>query len=149
MAFSMAATSRSFFDRPKVQRTVDKKKRSALSKFGAFVRRRAKSSIRKRKKSADPGMPPSSHIGTLKNLLFFAYDERTKSVVIGPAPIGAKAIVPGALERGGKSVIVRRIKSAKGGERLRVLKPIHVRKHPYMAPALAAERPKFAGLFRG
>ncbi|HOM77081.1 MAG TPA: hypothetical protein PLE88_11240, partial [Anaerohalosphaeraceae bacterium] len=55
-----------FFDSPKVIRAVDKSTRKVLSRFGAFVRRTAKQSIRKRKKSSTPGTPPSSHTGLLK-----------------------------------------------------------------------------------
>src|SRR5690606_6172596 len=49
-----------FFDRKAVTSRVDKATRKVLSRFGAFVRRTARSSIRKRKKTSQPGSPPSS-----------------------------------------------------------------------------------------
>jgi len=63
-----------FFDSPKVVRAVDRTTRRVLSKFGAFVRRTARSSIRKRKRISEPGSPPSSHSGLLKKFIFFGYD---------------------------------------------------------------------------
>ena len=59
-----------FFDRQAVISKVDAATRRVLSKFGAFVRRSAKSSIRKLKKPAPPGHPPSSHTGLLKKFIF-------------------------------------------------------------------------------
>lgn len=148
MAFDFKAVQKTFFDREKVAKLADKKTKSALAKFGAFVRRRAKSSIRKRKKPSAPGQPPSSHIGTLKNLIFFAYDEGTKSTVVGPVPFGA-GVAPKALEHGGMSLRKRKLRTAKGNERLTATRPILIRKRPFMHPAMMAELPKFAGLFRG
>lgn len=148
MAFDFGALQKSFFSSKDVQKMVDKKTRQAQSKFGAFVRRRAKSSIRKRKAASAPGSPPSSHVGTLKNLIFFAYDERTRSTVVGPVPFG-DGVAPKALERGGPSFVTRKTKAAKGGERLTVKRFIKVKARPFMQPALEAELPKFAGLFRG
>jgi len=48
-----------FFDREAVTSRVDPATRKVLSKFGAFVRRTAKGSIRRRRKAAPPGSPPS------------------------------------------------------------------------------------------
>ena len=73
-----------FFDRPKVQRAVDKAKRAVLSRAGAFVRQTAKQSIRKRKGVAPSGKPPHSHTGLLRRFIFFGYDCGSDSVVVGP-----------------------------------------------------------------
>ena len=75
----------SFFDSKAVTGAVDKATRRVLSRFGAFVRRGAKSSIRKRKRVSKPGEQPSSHTGLLKKFIFFGYDRSRSSVVIGPA----------------------------------------------------------------
>lgn len=97
-----------FFDRDSVKKKLDMGMRRVLSRAGAFVRRRAKSSIRKRKKASPPGSPPSSHTGVLKDFIFFAYDDANKSVVIGPTKTNQKnafgrggKTVPGVLETGG------------------------------------------------
>lgn len=96
---------------------ADKATRFNLSKFGAFVRRRAKSSIRKRKKPSQPGSPPSSHSGRLKKLILWHYDDRTQNVAIGSAlsnrvsfageslkPV--RGTVPQTLEEGGSLWVV-------------------------------------------
>jgi hypothetical protein len=93
--------SEMFFDREAVIEAVGRAGAKALSKAGAFIQRRAKSSIRKRKKASRPGEPPSSHVGTLRNRIYFSYDPPMRSVVVGPTPIGAVGVVPPTLEYGG------------------------------------------------
>ena len=87
-----------FFDKD-LRTATDRGVKRALSKFGAFVRTRAKSSIRKRKKISEPGSPPSSHTGKLKRLIFFGYDAKNYSVVVGPVLFGSKR-APEKLEFG-------------------------------------------------
>lgn len=147
MSFNLATLQRHFFDRQKVHKLAEKKSRQAQAKFGAFVRRRAKSSIRKSKKTSAPGQPPKSHVGTLKNLIFFSFDPKTESTVIGPVKFGL-GLAPKALEYGGMSIRSRRIKAA-SGEKLVAKKPVKIRARPFMNPALRAELPKFPGMFRG
>lgn len=84
MGFRVDQAKGMFFDRKAVVDAVDRATRSVLSKFGAFVRRSAKSSIRQRKRSSTPGDPPSSHTGILKRFIYFGYDRFRRSVVIGP-----------------------------------------------------------------
>lgn len=95
-----------FFDRGKVVSAEDRATRRVLPRFGAFVRKTAKGSMRKAKKSADPGKPPKSHEGLLKKFLFFVYDRLRRSVIIGPALLnqlagGGDQPVPELLEEGG------------------------------------------------
>ena len=74
-----------FFDRPAVQNAVDRQQRAAISKSLAFVRRRARSSLRRRKKVSEPGGTPSVHTkGDGLKKIFFAYDQRTGGGVVGP-----------------------------------------------------------------
>lgn len=104
------ATMRLFFDRAAVINAVSKGRRRALSKVGAFVRRTARSLIRSRRRASNPGEPPSSHEGSLRRLLFFAYDQSADSVVIGPALMNGASrhvfthgkTVPETLEFGGQ-----------------------------------------------
>ena len=105
-----------FFDSKPVLDAVDKATRKVFSKFGAFVRTRAKSSIRPRKAPSAPGSPPSSHTGILKRFIYFGYDANTHSVVIGPAATnqvgfdtklsGGTETIPELLERGGSAGVV-------------------------------------------
>ena len=92
-----------FFDREAVVEAVGRAGAKALSKAGAFIQRRAKSSIRKRKRASLAGEPPSSHVGTLRNRIYFSFDPSSRSVVIGPTPIGPVGIVPPTLEFGGST----------------------------------------------
>jgi hypothetical protein len=55
--FKLDATLKTFFDRKAVINAVDKAELRVLKKFGAFVRRRSRSSIRK--KTNDPGRDSS------------------------------------------------------------------------------------------
>jgi hypothetical protein len=49
IAETFQAAKQGFFDRAKVKNAVDAGTRRVLSRFGAFVRTRARTSIRKRK----------------------------------------------------------------------------------------------------
>ena len=157
-----------FFDANLVTSATDKATKKALSKAGAFVRTTAKSSLRYANKSAMPGQPPKVHRGgsmgyqrtttnkktgvsktrsvsPLKELLFFAYVESSKSVVIGPMdfPGAAKRAykVTTVLEMGGSVVQLR------GGDGRKRTVTATYKGNPFMKPALAKESPKFAGLF--
>ncbi|MDR1611876.1 MAG: hypothetical protein LBT97_03725 [Planctomycetota bacterium] len=129
-----------FFDRQAVISKVDAATRKVLSRFGAFVRRSAKSAIRKRRQPAPPGSPPSSHTGLLKKFIFFGYDADARSVVIGPARLGGngRGDAPPLLEYGGTATLVRR------GKRKQVV----YRARPYMGPAFEKEQAKLPAQWR-
>ncbi|MAX25278.1 MAG: hypothetical protein CMJ19_12330 [Phycisphaeraceae bacterium] len=129
-----------FFDKKAVRDKVDAGTRRVLSKFGAFVRRTARSSIRKRKKTSSPGSPPSSHTGLLKKFIFFGYDPRKDSVVIGPVRLTQKGRgeAPSLLEYGGTTKVEHR------GKRKRA----KVRPRPFMGPAFEKEQPKLPAMWR-
>jgi hypothetical protein len=130
---------RLFFDRPAVLSKLDAATRRVLSKFGAFVRRTAKSSIRKRKKPSPPGSPPSSHTGLLKRLIFFGYDPGKRSVVIGPEPLRSTVEAPPLLEYGGTA----RRKNRRGKSVTATYKP-----RAYMGPAFQKEQASLPSLWR-
>jgi hypothetical protein len=119
---------RGFFDRERIMKSVDAATRKNLSKWGAFVRKDARGSLRRRKKISRPGQPPSVHYkgsgGADDGLkaIFFSYDEAQKSVVAGPVRFNRKSTptVPELMEHGGTSKTGR------------------YPKRPFMAPA--AER---------
>lgn len=117
-----------FFDKQTVLNATDKATRQALSKFGAFVRTRARSSIRSRKKISRPGQPPSSHSGHLKRLIYFGYDKPNKSVVVGPLPFHKG--VANIIEYGGVS------------------NGALYRPRPFMRPAFAVELKNAPKLFK-
>jgi hypothetical protein len=88
-------------------------------------------------KHSEPGQPPRSIWGLLRDHIYFAYDEPRRAVVVGPAVLnGADGSVPEVLEYGGQ------IESRRMG-RLVTIKP-----RPFARPALAAEIDRFPELFR-
>jgi len=132
-----------FFDRKVVRSAVDRATRRVFSKFGAFVRRGAKSSIRKRKRISTPGEPPSSHSGLLKRLIYFGYDRQRRSVVIGPVRLNQKVgDAPEALEYGGTSTVVASLRGRRKKRRVKIAA------RPYMGPAFEHEKPKLAAMWR-
>jgi hypothetical protein len=120
-----------FFDRAKVVRALDRANRRALSKAGAFVRTRARTSMRKRRGSARPGQPPYAHVGLLRNLILFVYDAVKRTVVVGPAKLNKPGRVPALLEHGGHN---------QAGD--------FYRGNPYMTPALAHEASGFPSIWK-
>ena len=136
-------TPQMFFDRPRVQRAADRAKRGVLSKAGAFVRQRARTLIRPRRRSARPGEPPSSHTGLLRRFIFFGYERDRDTVVIGPTPLNQRSpygqtTVPEVLELGG-TVTTRE----RGRQETR-----RYRGNPYMGPAMEKEADNFGQLWR-
>ena len=103
-----------FFDREAVQKAVERGNLRALSKAGAFIRTRARSSLRRRKKPSPAGSPPSVHsrdsFATLKNILFGLEPQR-QAVIIGPVALRGSSgnaatapvsgTVPNVMEFGG------------------------------------------------
>ena len=135
-----------FFDARPVRKAVDRATRAVLSKAGAFVRRSARQLIRRRKRPARPGEPPSSHKGHLRRLIFFGYEPQQRTVVIGPALLGGRSpygpqTVPEVLEEGG-TVTTR--DPGRDGERVRR----NYRGNPFMGPAMEQELPNFPDLWR-
>lgn len=139
MALDFARIREAFFDSPKVLRSIKREKRRMLSKLGAFTRRTARSSMRKRKKPAPADQPPSVHEGSYKRLTYFAWDQATESVVIGAIPFKGSSMMPELTEHGGE-VAVR----TKRGTIQQQYRP-----HPAMRLAMAKELPKFASMFKG
>ena len=135
-----------FFDRQSVLRAVAPADHRVLSKFGAFVRRRARSSIRQRKRVSRAGEPPSSHTGKLKRFIFFAYEPERHNVVIGPAKLNGtrSGTALEALEKGGQTVILTR--RARGEQQLK--RTVTIAARPFMQPAFKKELPGVARLYR-
>lgn len=127
-----------FFDRVLIN-AVDRAEIKTLSKMGAFVRRSARQSIRKRKKSSPPGKPPSSHTGLLKKFIYFGYDSGRNTVVVGPARLNGTRSPESleTLEFGGMADVYRNGKTVN----------VRIEARPYMGPALAKNLPKFPSLW--
>ena len=160
----------SFFDRASVLRQVDRARARVFSKFGAFVRTRARSSMRPARQkslsemsreeivvyeervryaekhgrdkpkrpaaSSAPGEAPRVQLGFLKQFLYFAYDDESKSVVIGPAKLNRDGEAPLTLEEG-------------GSVRLWNGRTVTIEARPYMRPAFLAETENVPALWAG
>jgi len=153
--------TRFFRDLDKIQNATERAAKRSLSRFGAFVRTRARSSMRRRKKASAAGQPPSAHVGLIKQFLFFAYEPRDKNVVIGPALLGGKSrsgqTVPELQEYGGETQVQEAQLSGDlwvGQGRVKIDgRPVRLRRakypeRPYMRPAWEAELPKAPGMFK-
>lgn len=123
--------ARNFFDRAAVIGMMNKKTHKVLSRFGYFVMRDARQSIRRRKSSARPGQSPTNWTGILKRNIFFDYDSYRRSVVIGPWKLPGKVEgIPKALEHGG----IVYSEKARG--------PVRIQPRPYMEPAFQRQLKK-------
>lgn len=161
---SLDAAKKAFFDTVKLIDSIDRAERIALAKQAGFVRRYAQLSMRKRKKPSEPGQPPSAHDEQLlKKFLFYGYDDRTGSAVVGPMKLNHVQFgdpVPQALEQGGVTKVLEVLKAGewkradlRSRRRLAGL-PMRMREavieaRPYMAPAEKAMRAKFAKQIKG
>ena len=140
---------RMFFDRQAVIDAVGRANAKNLSRAGSFIRRAARSSLRKRKRVSEPGQPPSVHtqdrVATLKNI-WFVFERRRASVVVGPLRLNGSTLqgsnrstVPELHELGGSAVLESR--KTKRRRRARYAP------RPFMGPAMKRELPKFEGLW--
>lgn len=151
---------KAFFDRQRVIDAVDRQTRKALSKSLAYIRTGIRSGYRRRKSVSRPGQSPTVHATGIVSLrtVLFAYDERTKSGIVGPVKLnGQKSIhipskpVPGLLEEGGtmrvleerrwgtKTWFRQTHKSKKRKDMQRRQRRVIVLPRPNVAPALEKE----------
>ena len=140
-----------FFNSKEVISAVDTATRKVLSKFGAFVRRTARQSIRKRKSVSKPGQPPTNQTGKLKRHIYFGYDTNKQSVVIGPQQLSGTLTVLSALEYGGTSYVRenKQVPGPRGGMvRLKTKRAVYIRPRPFMGPAFQKELPQLPELWR-
>jgi len=130
------------FDSARLMRSSADATKKNLTKFGAFTRTRARSSIRRRKAVSAPGEPPSAHGDELKDIRF-DYDERLRSVVIGPIRLPGKlGNAPEALEHSGPSVVYQH------ADHNRETRPAYIRERPFMGPAFAEELKRLPATWR-
>jgi hypothetical protein len=106
-----------FFDRQAVIEQVGRANARRLSRAGAFIRRRVRTDIlRRRKGTSSPGSPPHVHsrdnFATLRNVQF-ALNRTDESLLVGPIRINSAkkrlragvTTVPELLEYGGRAPV--------------------------------------------
>jgi hypothetical protein len=151
IGMTLQAAQRGFFDREAIEKKIDAQMKRVLSRFGAFVRQRDRSSIRYRKAVSAPDGPPSAHrsmnrtktnkkgitktqsVSPLREFIFFTYDdsEGRPGVVIGPTLLnGSKPDVLRIIEEGGDETFT----DAKGRTITK-----HYRPRPHTGPAFQTE----------
>lgn len=152
-SFAIAEFKAGFFDADAVLNEMGRVERKVLGRFGAFTRQRMKSSLKYTPGKATPQNPPHVHkasgftrpkkdkasgatvrqpVSPLRELVFFAFDAATHSVVIGPVRFGSNGgIVPPLLEHGGPGVFLDK---ETGGLKRGVWAPF-----PFVKPAGDAE----------
>lgn len=144
-----------YFDREKVIAQIGRQRARKMGRIGSFVRTRARSLLRRRKKSSEPGRPPSvrskSKRATLRDIRF-GLTMDGYGVVIGPAFFhsisgGTAKTVPELMEKGGSA----RITAFGGGDKLSFWEfpsaerrdiNAHYEPRPFMGPALEMETEK-------
>lgn len=116
-----------FFDRKAVIDAIGIAEARNLAKIGAFIRRRARSLLRRRKTTASAGQPPHVHAegnyATLKNIQF-SYEKSRHAMVVGPIKIvsraseieGTATTVPQLMEFGGSIVALEERYKNSGGK---------------------------------
>jgi hypothetical protein len=166
MSVGFRATA-ALFDTDKVTDRIDRVKRRFLFTFGAYVRTRARQSIKsggKSNKRSKPGDPPKFHTPFLKKGILFAVNTSRESVVIGPVVVPTEHGGPGALsalEEGGM-VSIREIVGGGGGgrnasgqfkkkKRLRFtgkMTRTRIKARPFMGPAFEKEKANISTIWR-
>lgn len=169
------SVKRSFFDRPEVIAKIGKRVAKGLNRAGGSVKLTSQRSLRRRKKSSEPGTPPTRRTETGRGLsaILYGFDGRD-SVVIGPVKFnGSRGIepmstVPGLHERGEAATIAESRFVMPSGEatpwRAASRRPVRLRPgqrveqrrrsvkysaRPFMQPALEKIKPRLPKLFAG
>lgn len=148
---------------PELIGLIDDRYRRSVMRLGGFIRLTAMRSMRPvhklTGKPSNPGEPPKSRLGLVRQLMEFAYDTRTKQMVVGPKVSrrkGDKVVptwglgVPNLLEFGGQLTVGpqgwwigqftgrgKKLKFVEGsGVDLEPGTVMQFEARPYMAPAL-------------
>ena len=127
-------------DFSKVKRAAEKGNFQSLGRAGAYIRGVAQKSIKISRDYAQPGHPPHSRRGKLKEAIFFATERNPPNTVIGPV-VSRLGTLGKIHEKGGRYKIR---KTTKRG-------PMYGNypKRPFMAPALEISRPRLPSMWAG
>jgi hypothetical protein len=135
IGLSVAAVRRSILDQRLVVDKVAQATNRALAKFGAYTRQTAKTMLRPRKGVSEPGQPPSSHTGLLRNNILFVVEPSRRNVVIGPMLLNrVSPTALSALEHGGPTIILRRVRNKEPEA-----ETVNMPARPFMRPAFERE----------
>lgn len=153
-----------FFDRRTVIAAIGRGAALAMGRQGAYVRAIARNSMKVRQGASPPGQPPYAHERKIKDLLYYAFDKRSLTTVVGPVQLGKSRALE-TLEKGGKfaiSGIINRQgefiplygmtpegrRAAQNSGKL-VRRSFDIAARPYMKPALIKAKPKLKSFWKG
>ena len=152
---TISNVTKTFFRPELIRDPILKARNRVISRFGMFVMKDARQSLRHRKNASKAGRPPtswnsklnSSHNDLLKRFIFYSYETPSK-VVIGPVNLDgpiSKLRIPAVLEYGGQLPN----KDRHGSPIMSTISP-----RPYMRPAFDRQIAKrmpldFEGSIRG
>lgn len=86
-----------------VEKKMMQKASRALVRAGSYVRKVARSSIKRSPESSRPGEPPHTRRGVLKRSILYAAEDDRKSVYVGPSFMDM-GVIGGLHERGGRNI---------------------------------------------
>lgn len=115
----------SFFDSDKVIAALDRKTQQDLTGLGFYTRKAIRNSMKSGKskaknkalrqsrgiRSSKPGNAPNYITGALRDNILFSYDERNRSLILGPRKLNSKSMasteaIPKVLNEGGEVYLV-------------------------------------------
>lgn len=137
LVFDVKQAQRNFLDREAIIKRFAPDFLKSATKVASFIRTAARRSMRRAGKNprksppSPPGQPPRARLGYLRDFLFFAFDLRSNTIVVGPARLG-NSKVPGLHEFGGVQL---------DNGALKRYPP-----RPYMVPALRLSQDKLRSL---
>lgn len=152
-----------YFDKKVVTDAVGKAEAGVMGRQGSLTRTIMRRSIRKHKGHAPAGKPPYSHQGNLR-LIEFAFDPKTRTVVVGPAKLGetnapeiqdkgGMVKVRGIVNRNGEFIplykmsVQGRLGAIRSGKLVTKMAKVDAR--PFSQPALDAAKPLLAKAWKG
>lgn len=124
----IGAKARSFFDAKPVQRKANDGSIKALGHAAAAIRLTARRSIKRSPTYSDPGKPPHTRRGLLREAVLYAVERDAVRAVIGPT-----------YEKVGTSASAHEFGGRYRGDRYPA--------RPFMGPALEAIRPRLPGFW--
>ena len=126
----IGATIKTMFNSLTVERKAKDGSIQALDHAAAAIRLTARRSIRRSAKYSDPGTPPNTRKGQLREAILYAVEKENATAVIGPT-FEAVGLSATAHEFGGEYM----------GDRYPA--------RPFMGPALEVIRPRLPGFWEG
>ena len=130
---------------------IKRKERKVLFRSAAFGRTKMRRSIKKRKGVSQPGNPPHSHHGALRDKIRFSVDLPSGTFIVGPEIFKGKTQIskplPEALDKGLR-IRVRKSARQRRKSNTQATRAIRLRPRPFRGAALALALQKMTTLLK-